>query len=456
MKKPLVLVQIFILWAAALSAQTQAKPLSEIKIPIAADASGKPVATLCCTPHEQFKKEDACAHVLVLPAGKNQAAGGSLAVAVRLVCKSLKESATVIASKGEWLVFPKGGPENELFVVNCNSLQAFKMTDTSQPATPPGKIQISASNPPSDPKPVDPPADPGGDKGKPAASDNRVNGRLKDLEKVVDEQKKLVEDLRQEVKALGAADQELEKKLKALQEAQKNSCIRIEDSFKGREEVMIAVGGSILRFLHVRPQSDKISIGLSEAKAGEFLAEAQAESKTKIFPHIYLAVPEAVREVRPFFLQDRLIDGDMYARLTGEKNADRVSYEDVSRFIEDLNTRCEGRAKFALPTEEQFVAVAHEIYQPLVVGLKLCELLRHEDKLFPFAELLGHSWQLTRTLCQPFSDPPKMTCADDRSYIRKGGAASSANPLECMPEFRSSAPFDVQQKETSFRLALAD
>jgi hypothetical protein len=455
MKKLLVLAQIFILWAAALPAQTQAKPLSEIKIPIAEDASGKPVATLCCTPHEQFKKEDACSHVLVLPAGKNQAAGGSLSVAVRLVCKSLKESATVIASKGEWLVFPKGGPENQLFVVNCNSLQAFKMTDTWQPATPPGKIQISASNPPSDPKPVDPPADPAGDKGKPAPPD-KANSNLKELEKTINEQKKIIQSLRQDLDKLGVADQELEKKLKDLEEAQKKSCIRIEDSFKGREEVMIAVGGSILRFLHVRPQSDKIPIGLSEAKAGEFLAEAQAESNTKIFPHIYLAVPEAVREVRPFFLQDRLIDGDMYARLTGEKNADRVSYEDVSRFIEDLNIRCEGRAKFALPTEEQFVAVAHEIYQPLVVGLKPCELLRREDKQFPFAELLGHSWQLTRTLCQPFSDPPKMTCADDRSYIRKGGAASSANPLECMPEFRSSAPFDVQQKETSFRLALAD
>lgn len=454
MKKPLVLVQIFILWAATLSAQAQAKPLSEIKIPIAPDASGKPVATLCCTPYEQFKKEDACAHVLVLPAGKNQAAGDSLSVAVRLLCKSLKESATVIAPKGEWLVFPKGGPENQLFVVNCNSSQAFKIVDSSQPVPSSEPIQSALSNPPAQ-KPADPPATTGGGKGKPAPPD-KASSNLKELEKTIDEQKKLIQSLRQDLDKLGVADQELEKKLKALQEAQKNSCIRIEDSFKGREEVMIAVGGSILRFLHVRPQSDKIPIGLSEAKAGEFLAEAQAESSTKIFPHIYLAVPEAVREVRPFFLQDRLIDGDMYSRLTGGKNADRVSYEDVSRFIEDLNTRCEGRAKFALPTEEQFVAVAHEIYQPLAVGLKPCELLRREDKLFPFAELLGHSWQLTRSLCQPFSDPPKMTCADNRSYIRKGGAASSANSLECMPEFRSSAPFDVQQKETSFRLALAD
>lgn len=432
MNKVLALVLVLLLGAVAVIAQE-----GEHRIVIPTESSGgSKDAVVCCTPVD-FKPGEICAQVR-----RYQAQGESASLLVADLCDDLRKDVA-----REWLVSAAAQPGEVLYRIDCEAERAWR----------PGGTQPTASASPStvnkNPPASAPPAS--GGKGKPAAPE-KANSNLKELEKTISEQKKLIQSLRQDLDKLGVADKELEKKLKALEEAQKKSCIRIEDNFKGREEVMIAVGGSILRFLHVRPQSDKIPIGLSEAKAGEFLAEAQAESNTKIFPHIYLAVPEAVREVRPFFLQDRLIDGDMYRRLTGGKDAGRVSYEDVSRFIEDLNTRCEGRAKFALPTEEQFVAVAHESYQPLVVGLKPCELLRHEDRLFPFAELLGHSWQLTSSRCQPFSDPPKMTCADNRSYIRKGGASSSANPLECMPEFRSSAPFDVQQKETSFRLALAD
>ena len=249
MKKPLVLVQVFILWAAALSAQTQAKGLSAIEIPITPDTTGNLVAALCCTPTEQLKREDTCAHKMILPAGKNQKAGEDLSVAVGLICQRVTENATVIALNGEWVVFPKQGAEGRRFVVNCNSSRAFRMADSSQSAPPSESIQIALSNPPA-PKPVNPPAPTGGGKGKSAPPD-KANSNLKELEKTVNEHKKLIQSLRQDLDKLGVADQELEKKLKALEEAQKNSCIRIEDSFKGREEVMIAVGGSILRFLGV-------------------------------------------------------------------------------------------------------------------------------------------------------------------------------------------------------------
>jgi hypothetical protein len=199
-----------------------------------------------------------------------------------------------------------------------------------------------------------------------------------------------------------------------------------------------------------------VTIGLSEAKADEFLAEAQAHSSHEIFPHILLAVPEAVREVKPFLLQDRLIDPQLYSRLTRGQDAGRVAFQEVERFIVDLNARCIGRAKFSLPTEEQFVAAAQWLYDPVANGLKPCESVRVQDRQFEVTELLGQSWQLTRSPCKPFSVPPRTTCPDFPSYIRKGGAASSTDQLECIPEYRSPAPVDVNQKETSFRLVLAE
>jgi hypothetical protein len=447
----LVFVVLLLGWAAGLVAEIK-KGQPSIKISTEIDSAGKRRVSICCTPKEQYGSNQSCAYEWNGPAKVD-----SYQTSVRLLCDALKKEAPVVAQNGEWILSRRTKSQQPLFLINCNTSLAWPEeppsssplpTDSQSPAT-------SASVPPSSSS-SDPQA---------SSTDSKEKGlgqRLKSLEKAFLLQEKALQVLEDEFKRRGAADRErdkaiesLQKELRALEEEQKNSCIRLEDRHQGNDEVMISVAGSVLRFLKVKPQESAVPIGLSEAKASEFLAEAQAQDDKPIFPHVYLAVPEAFREVEPFFLQDRLIDPFLYTRLTGNKDAKRVSYQDVTRFIADLNARCSGRARFALPTEEQFVAAAQRVYDPVADGLRPCETLRKEDLRSSITELFGHAWQLTGSPCRPFGDPPKMSCPDD-SYVRKGGAPSSTNPLECMPEYRSPAPSDVNQKETSFRLALVE
>lgn len=434
-----------------------------IQLPTDKDPAGSTMVALCCTPSDLFRENETvqnCTHQWT------RKGASDLSMRVENLCDELKAEATVVALDSVWYVSRKSEPGKALFRIDCKTERAWRIgiapspapTAAAQsPAPPPAQAPQVASSPP--------PADTGKD--RQAKATEKVNSRIKDLEKTLAEQKRAMEELKKALEARGVADRKIEKrldtletdlieKLRTLEEAQKSSCYRTDDRYQGQEEVTIAVAGSVLRFLRVKPRASPVPIGLSEARAGELLAQAQVQSSKKIFPHIYLAVPEAQREVGPFFLQDRLIDAGLYSRLTDGKDAARVSYQDVSRFIAELNSRCSGRANFALPTEEQFVAAAHRFYDPAANGLKPCEELRKEDLRSGLTELFGHAWQLTRSLCQPFSDPPRTSCPDGSAYIRKGGAASSTNPLECLPEYRSPSPFDVHQQETSFRLALAD
>ena len=168
-------------------------------------------------------------------------------------------------------------------------------------------------------------------------------------------------------------------------------------------------------------------------------------------------MPAVARPVEPFLLQDRLIDPALYAELLGNAGADAcaVSYRETERFLTELNDRCAGRAAFALPTEEQFVAAARLVYDPAANGLKPCAALRRPPPGFPVAELLGHAWQLTRSACAPLADGPRDLCTEG-TFVRKGGETASTNPLECIPEFRSATPTDVAQPGPSFRLVLVE
>lgn len=455
MDKRQIVAVLLAFWAMAAVAQ---KSQDSITVATDPDSNGRS-AVLCCTPADLYSsKEQTCLHTWSHPGG-----GKSLNLTVKLLCDDLRSSASIVAPDGDWYVFRKAQPTQGLFLVNCNSRKAWMVEPHPAAAPSPdpdppssGNVQAANSSPQAS-----------GNAGtSKQANPEKLNKRLDKFEQDLKEQKTAVKSLQEDLKQRTTENQELEKKIKALREdvlkqlrtvedAQKNSCIRSNDKYQGRDEVTIAVAGGVLRFLKVEPQDSTITIGLADARADELLAKAQARSGKPIVPHIYLAVPEAVREVKAFFLQDRLIDPQLYSRLTGGKDANRVAYQDVSRFIDELNTRCAGRATFVLPSEEQFVAAAHELYDPVESGLTSCEELRKQDRSFGITELLGHSWQLTRSLCQPLGERARFTCPDN-SYVRKGGAASSTNPLECLPEYRSPAPLDVQQKETSFRLALAD
>lgn len=247
----------------------------------------------------------------------------------------------------------------------------------------------------------------------------------------------------------------IEARLDALEKTLRLGCRRSEDVYGGRREVMISIGGKVLRFLEIRAPGAPVVIGLDEEKAAEWLQQVQKSSEQPILPRIFRSVPAVARAVSDFFFQDRPIDPGLYADLTGGADAQRVSYQDARRFIEKLNVLCAGRARFDLPTEEQFLVAALLLYDPLVRGLKPCSALTEAGPDRQLAGLLGNVWQLTRSPCLPFGEGTVDPCPEG-SYVRKGGTAGSANPLDCLPQYRSAAPESVAQSETSFRLVLVE
>jgi len=95
------------------------------------------------------------------------------------------------------------------------------------------------------------------------------------------------------------------------------------------------------------------------------------------------------------------------------------------------------------------------VYDPVVNGLKPCAALRRSGDTLQIADLFGHLWQLTGSSCKPFGRGSDSSCPDE-GFVRKGGTAGSRNPLECMPEYRSAIPGDLELKDTALRLVLLD
>jgi hypothetical protein len=273
---------------------------------------------------------------------------------------------------------------------------------------------------------------------------DRLEGRCEAQEKL----RRTVESMQEELRRLS-------RRQRATEGASAESCTRSEGTYAGRREILVAVGGVALRFLEIEPPAEPIAIGLSEERARELLREVQGHSEAPILPWIFRSVPAVSARVPPFFLQDRLIDPRLFARFTGGARADEVSFDQARRFIAELNARCSGRARFELPSEAQFVAAARLVYDPLAHGLAPCSAVRKAGSAVELTQLLGHTWQLTRSFCVPLGADHPIDCEAD-FHVRKGGAETSTDPLECMPEYRSAAPPDVAQKETSFRLVLVD
>lgn len=275
-----------------------------------------------------------------------------------------------------------------------------------------------------------------------------IEKTLKDLDALIRGQ----ETLRRDMEALR---KDLLEELRELNETRKVSCTRSGGSYGGRGEVIVSVGERALRFLQIRPPSNPVAIGLTEEQAAGLLRQVQQDSKDPVLPRVFRSVPAVAREVADFYLQDRLVAPELYALLAAGGDARRVSYGEAERFVAELNGLCAGTARFALPTEEQFVVAARMLYDPIVDGLKPCPALTGSGADVQLTELLGNVWQLTRSLCEPFAEGGVDPCPEG-SYVRKGGTAASVNPLECLPEYRSAAPDSVAQKDTSLRLVLVE
>ncbi|MDY7092576.1 MAG: hypothetical protein SX243_06325 [Acidobacteriota bacterium] len=267
---------------------------------------------------------------------------------------------------------------------------------------------------------------------------DRIEGDLKRMEQAQDSLQHRLKELKQSVR-------DLEGKIPG-------GCTATEAIYLDRREVMISVSGSVLRFVEIRP-SAPVTIGLDEARASELFREAQAQSSEPLMPWLLRSVPAVRREVPFFLLQDRLVEPRLYELLVNGAVANEVSYEDARQFIGTLNRLCDGVAQFDLPSEEELVAVAKLVYDPARNGLIPCTALAHRGKTIQVDQLLGHSWQLTRSACKPLSKRATEPCPGG-SFVRKGGTSKSENALECIPEYRSAARPTVRQKDTSFRLVL--
>jgi hypothetical protein len=338
----------------------------------------------------------------------------SLKQPVGLICDRLKEKGKPGVTTMEWAVSLSHRSKELAWSLDCGTRQ-----DISPNAIPPAE-------PPRAAKP-----------GKDAAPEPRARDLETRLEKKIEELRK-----------------ELLKRLSALEEAQRRSCVRLEANLGGRREVMVLVAGGVLRFVEVLPGSEPVPIGLSRARADELERAAQRATAAPRLPRLLLAVTPETRSVGPFFVQDRLIDPELFRRLVpAGRDARAASYQDADALIAELERRCGAKADFALPSEEQFVALARQLHDSALAAPRPCAELASEVGRLGVAELLGTAWQWTSSACRaPEGSGFDALCPAD-SYILKGGAASS-EALECLPEYRGALPLDVRRAETSFRLIL--
>lgn len=231
-------------------------------------------------------------------------------------------------------------------------------------------------------------------------------------------------------------------------------CRRWDTLLEGDREVTVLVANEILRFVEVAPPDRVIHLGISEEQAAQWFRQVQGESTEAIVPRLSRSIGTLRREVPPFLLADRLVPSRLYSELTRGRPSDRVSPRDADAFLRALNERCRGVVAFRLPSEEQWLAAAREIYDP-GQGVRSCASLRAAERKAHIRQLFGYRWQLTSSPCEPFTRDAADPC-DPTERVRKGGTASSSHSLECLPEYRSTVPLDIASSETSIRLALIE
>lgn len=369
---------------------------------------------------------------------------GEVAIDVSEICETIHARATLTGHV--WYVAPEKEPAELLYRIDCREGRAYEFIQGSE---------ASQAPPTGTPQPAVQVVRSGQDAPAPGLDPVAISRRLERIEErlYAIEGPSGLAGVIQGQRELGGKIDDLGRGL--AERAESSRCLRSDGTYGTRREVMVSVGGTVLRFLEIPGPAEPVAVGLAEEKAKELLREAQQGVEDPIYPHLFLAVPAVTRAVTAFFLQDRLIDPGLYTRLTGGGDARRVAHRDARRFIDQLNSACDGIARLALPTEEQLVTAAHLLYNPVQNGLKPCPAVADAGPEIGLADLLGHAWHLTSSPCEPFGDGMAPSC-DQGSFIRKGGAASSENPLECLPEYRSTAPENVPQQETSFRLVLVE
>jgi hypothetical protein len=230
-----------------------------------------------------------------------------------------------------------------------------------------------------------------------------------------------------------------------------------------------------LAFVKIDSDNAKIDIALRKADAQRFYREAQlmwqeknSSSSSPLLPWILMAVSESPVEktIRPFWFQQEPMSSseELYKTIVKEGSSESMSYNDARLVIEKLNHWCKGKVTFDLPSEEQFVYLARQLYNPV----QTTQLISCQDfsdgnsdiftqvKQFSVNKLLGDKWQLTKSDCLPFdSDSKDITC-DKGTYVKKGGTRDSTDATECMPEARADSAPDVREPNTTFRLVLTN
>lgn len=249
------------------------------------------------------------------------------------------------------------------------------------------------------------------------------------------------------------------------------------DSSTKEESVKeVFVKGHLLQFVKIDSGNIE-NMALSEEQATFFYRKALQmlpPNSTPVPPFIFKAVSDETkfRTVPIFWIQVAPVEPELYGEIVPFKSGSdnemvrdgslyKISYQNARDFMEELNKLCEGKAKFDLPTEKQFVYLAKKIYDPVKdyqenkkALLKPCHELSNLE-ISGVKYLLGYRWQLTKSKCEQFGDSsdPTREC-NNRMYVKKGGTATSKNANECMPEYRAEASPRIRQPNTTFRLIL--
>jgi hypothetical protein len=250
-------------------------------------------------------------------------------------------------------------------------------------------------------------------------------------------------------------------KIKELEQAsQKPKDCEITNSSDNRITVAIK-NYSLLRFVKVNStyrmgMRRGINIALTDQQANEFHRRAMQLSphSLPIYPSIFKAVSQygMRKPVGKFWIQEQIIDPQLYGDIVSGGSADKVSYENAMQVIKTLNDWCQQeKAQFQLPEEKQFVHLAKLAYNPIREGLQPCGVVKERVALDRVKQLFGHQWQLTSSYCSAFDN---RACSDEQTRIKKGGSIESQYAAECMPEYRAESMPDIREPNTTFRLVL--
>lgn len=259
-----------------------------------------------------------------------------------------------------------------------------------------------------------------------------------------------------ELKTLSQANKA---KIKELEQADQTpkGC---EITNRSDNRITIAIKNYSLRFVKVNStfrmgMRTGIPIALTDQQANDFHRRAMELSphSLPIYPSIFKAVSQygMRKHVGKFWIQEQTIEPQLYGNIIRGGSSDNVSYEDAMTVIGTLNGWCEGKAKFKLPEEKQFVHLAKQAYDPIREGLQPCGVVKERVALDRVKQLFGHQWQLTSSYCSAFDNS---ACSDEQTRIKKGGSIESQYAAECMPEYRAESMPDIREPNTTFRLVL--